>query len=149
MLPDQLICGGVIKVSEGRKKRRRFFFHSSGCHGYLPRGPTFVKPSLRMYEYGETRDNFDVHATTSDLTLKISSFSKDIVPPRTPKPKGDPRHIRSFFCFLLFCFLAEGGRRKTSRMPSDTSCGGFGYNAAEGTTELLMSVSLHTAPSAL
>ena len=122
---DQLICGGVIKIFEGKKKRCLFFWTSQLSASW----PIFVKPSQRMHERGETRDNFVVHAATSDLNVKKSRHSRRTlnrpISPRTQKPKGDSRHIRSFFCFLFsFFFLGEGGRRKTSRTPLDTSCGG-------------------------
>jgi hypothetical protein len=87
--------------------------------------PTFVRPSLRTYERGKTRDEIDVYAATSDLTLKISWFSKDTestqIHPRTQKPKGDSVFFYVFFFFLSFSEMV--GRPQTSRMPSDTSCG--------------------------
>jgi hypothetical protein len=118
--------------------------------------PTFVRPSLRTYERGETRDDFDVHAAASDLTLKISSFSKDTESTHftaEQKPKGDSRHIRSFFCFLLFFFSEKvdcANFANAVRYLLWWRCL-FGYNAAEGTTELLMGVlarCVHAAPSA-
>jgi hypothetical protein len=79
---------------------------------------TFVRPSLRTYERGETRDDFDVHAAASDLTLKISSFSKDTESTHftaDTKAKGRPPAHSIFFPFsslFFFFFLGEGGLRK-------------------------------------
>src|SRR6266852_2501673 len=96
--------------------------------------PTFVKPSQRMYERGETRDDFDVHAATSDLTLKIPSFSKDTESTRftaDTKAKGRPSVHSVFFLFSFFSEKVVGAKLRECRqtppvvvMSFRVQCGG-------------------------
>src|SRR6266446_117058 len=88
--------------------------------------PTFIRPSLRTYERGKSRDDANVHATTSDLTLKIASFSKDTESTHSHRGDKSQRDTLGIFggVFFFFSFFSEKvGRRKTSRTPSNTSCG--------------------------
>src|SRR6266446_5707117 len=66
--------------------------------------PTFIRPSLRTYERGKSRDDANVHATTSDLTLKIASFSKDTESTHSHRGDKSQRDTLGIFGGVFFFF---------------------------------------------
>jgi hypothetical protein len=107
------MAGGYL-ISDQRRcyqsfleeKKRRFFWFFE-YHGYLPRGPTLVGPSLHTYERG-TRDGLDMHAATSDFTLKSIVLEGHCIDPFTADTKAKDTLSAFSGVFFLHSFFFFG-----------------------------------------